>query len=134
MDVGSAGEALVYDYKGLGAPPAAKWLADGSFQVALYMRAVETLLDHGVLGGFYQPLAGRDIRARGVLDGDGTLDIDCVRTDRLDHDAMRELLDECLAAALRAAGEARAGALEPRPASCAYNGGCSYPTICRCER
>ena len=86
------------------------------------------------VGGFYQPLAGRDIRARGVLDGDGAVELECVRTDRLEHGAMRELLDQCLAAALRAAGEARSGALEPRPDTCAYNGGCAYPTICRCER
>ncbi len=134
VDLSSAGEAVVYDYKGRGAPPAAKWLGDGAFQLALYMRAVEALLDRTAVGGFYQPLAGRDIRARGVLDGDSAMELECVRTDRLEHDAMRELIDQCLAAALRAAGEARSGALEPRPDTCAYNGGCAYPTICRCER
>ena len=134
VDLGSAGEAVVYDYKGRSAPPAAKWLGDGAFQLALYMRAVEALLDRTAVGGFYQPLAGRDIRARGVLDGDCAVELECVRTDRLEHEQMRELIDQCLAAALRAAGEARSGALQPRPDTCAYNGGCSYPTICRCER
>lgn len=134
VDLGPAGEAVVYDYKGRSAPPAAKWLGDGAFQLALYMRAVEALLDRKAVGGFYQPLAGKDIRARGVLDGDSATELECVRTDRLEHEAMRELIDRCLAAALRAAGEARSGALEPRPDTCAYNGGCSYPTICRCER
>ncbi|MFZ2112858.1 MAG: PD-(D/E)XK nuclease family protein, partial [Solirubrobacteraceae bacterium] len=134
VDLGPAGEAVLYDYKGRNAPPAARWLGDGAFQLALYMRAVEALLDRTAVGGFYQPLAGRDIRARGVLDGDSAVELECVRTDRLEHEQMRELLDQCLAAALRAAGEARSGALEPRPDTCAYNGGCAYPTICRCER
>ncbi|HEV7938340.1 MAG TPA: PD-(D/E)XK nuclease family protein [Solirubrobacteraceae bacterium] len=134
VDLSPAGEAVVYDYKGRNAPPGAKWLGDGAFQLALYMRAVEALLDHTAVGGFYQPLAGRDIRARGALDGDSALGLECVRTDRFEHDAMRELIDKCLVAGLRAANEARSGALEPRPGTCAYNGGCAYPTICRCER
>jgi ATP-dependent helicase/DNAse subunit B len=134
VDLGSAGEAVVYDYKGRSAPAGAKWVGSGAFQLALYMRAVERLLGHTVVGGFYQPLAGRDIRARGVLDGDSGLELDCVRTDRLEHDALGELIEECLATALRAAAQARSGALEPRPDTCAYNGGCAHPTICRCER
>jgi hypothetical protein len=84
--------------------------------------------------GFYQPLAGRDIRARGVLDADSHLELDCVRTDRLGRADLHELIDECVASALRAASQARSEALEPRPDTCAYGGGCAYPTICRCER
>jgi ATP-dependent helicase/DNAse subunit B len=132
VDVGSGG-AVIYDYKGRSAPPAAKWLSDGAFQVALYMRAVERLLGHTPIGGFYQPLAGRDIRARGVLDADSDVELDCVRTDRLERGELHELVEECLASALRAASEARSGALQPQPDTCAYNCGCSYPTICRCE-
>ncbi|HTA14296.1 MAG TPA: PD-(D/E)XK nuclease family protein [Solirubrobacteraceae bacterium] len=134
VDVGPGGEAIVYDYKGRSAPPAARWAADGSFQIALYMRAIEQLLGYTPVGGFYQPLAGRDIRARGALDGDAGLELDCVRTDRLAHKDVGELIDQCVAAALRAAGEARSGALQARPDTCAYRGGCAYPTICRCER
>ncbi len=134
VDVGPLGEAVVYDYKGRSAPPGAKWAGDGAFQVALYMRAVERLLGHAPVGGFYQPLAGRDIRARGVLDGESGVELDCVRTDRLEHAEMHELVEQCLLAARRAASEARSGALEPRPDTCAYGGGCAYPTICRCER
>jgi ATP-dependent helicase/DNAse subunit B len=133
VDVGSGGEAIVYDYKGRSAPPSARWAGDGAFQVALYMRAVERLLGHTTVGGFYQPLAGRDIRARGVLDGESPVELDCVRPDRLDHGELLELIDRCVSAALRAGAEARGGALEPRPDTCAYRGGCSYPTICRCE-
>ncbi|MFZ1155776.1 MAG: PD-(D/E)XK nuclease family protein [Solirubrobacteraceae bacterium] len=134
VDVGSAGEAVVYDYKGRSAPASAKWVGEGAFQVALYMRAVERLLGNTPIGGFYQPLAGRDLRARGVLDGESEIELDCVRTDRLDRSQVHELIDQCVAVAQQAATEAKAGALEPRPDTCAYRGGCAYPTICRCER
>jgi ATP-dependent helicase/DNAse subunit B len=134
VDVGTGGEAVVYDYKGRSAPPGARWAADGSFQVALYMRAVERLLGHTAVGGFYQPLAGRDIRARGALDDEGGIELDSVRTDRLGHDELRELVESCVLAARQVASEARSGALEARPDTCAYGGGCAYPTICRCER
>jgi ATP-dependent helicase/DNAse subunit B len=134
VDLGPGGEAAVYDYKGRSAPPGAKWASDGAFQVALYMRAVERLLGHTPVGGFYQPLAGKDIRARGVLDGDSGVELDCVRTDRLEQGELHELVDRCVAAARQAASEARSGALELRPDTCAYRGGCAYPTICRCER
>jgi hypothetical protein len=39
-----------------------------------------------------------------------------------------------MSVAREAAAQARAGALIPRPETCAYKGGCAYPTICRCER
>lgn len=133
VDVGDRDEAIVYDYKGSSVSPSARWLADGALQIALYMSAVERLLGKHVVGGFYQPLSGKDVKARGVLDRDSGLELDCVRTDRVDRDAMRELLELCAAAAREAVAQARAGAIEPRPATCAYGGGCSYPTICRCE-
>jgi ATP-dependent helicase/DNAse subunit B len=134
VDLGPEGEAVLYDYKGRAAPPAARWLGDGAFQLALYMRAVQELLGVSTVGAFYQPLAGKDIRARGALDDESAVELECVRTDRLEHGELRELIDRCVAAAVRSAGEARAGALEPRPDTCAYDGGCAYPTICRCER
>ncbi len=134
VDVGEHGEAVVYDYKGGRAPAGARWVKDGSVQVALYMRAVEQLLRRPVVGGFYQPLTGEDLRARGVLDGDAGIELDCVRSDVLEHDELRELLEQTVALALEAAGEAARGELEPRPQTCAFRGGCMYPTICRCER
>jgi hypothetical protein len=56
-----------------------------------------------------------------------------VRTDRLDADAFARVLDGVERAAARAVAEVRAGALEPRPDSCAWQGGCAFPSICRCE-
>lgn len=132
VDVGGE-QAVVYDYKGRSAPPGARWVADGVFQVALYMRAVHRLLGLAPAGGFYQPLAGREIKARGVLDAGSGLELDCVRTDRLSREDLDTLIEQCLSAARQAAVEARSGALQPRPDTCAYNGGCAYPTICRCE-
>lgn len=134
IDVGPGGEAVVYDYKGKDPPAAARWIRDGKVQVALYMRAVEELLGRPVVGGFYQPLTGSDLRARGVLDGDAGIELDCVGKDVREHAELRELLAEALVTARAAAEHAVSGALDPRPATCAWKGGCMYPTICRCER
>jgi hypothetical protein len=135
IDVGAGGEAVVVDYKAKTAKPGEKWLADRSLQVALYMQAAEQLLGLRVVGGLYQPLSGRDLRARGVLLEDHDAAGNCVRTDRLDPEALAELLGDVLDAARRAAGEAGGGALEARPESCGWRGsGCQHPTICRSER
>jgi len=47
---------------------------------------------------------------------------------------VRELLAEATAAAVEAAAQAGRGELRARPETCAFRGGCMYPTICRCER
>ncbi len=134
VDVGVDGEAVVYDYKGRSASPAGKWIAGRDLQVALYMRAIEQLLGVRAVGGFYQPLTGADLRARGVLDGDGGVELDCVGGDAREHADVRELLDQAMAAAREAAAQAGRGELRARPQTCAFKGGCMYPTICRCER
>ncbi|HEX5851803.1 MAG TPA: PD-(D/E)XK nuclease family protein, partial [Solirubrobacteraceae bacterium] len=134
VDVNQGGAAVVYDYKSSFAPAPAKWIGERNLQVALYMRAVEDLLGVRSVGGFYQPLSGADLRARGVLEADSGVQLDCVRGDVREHDDVRELLDEALAQARTAAAQAASGALEPRPRTCAFHGGCMYPTICRCER
>jgi RecB family exonuclease len=131
IDVGADSEAVVYDYKGSRAPAGARWIRDGNLQVALYMRAVEQLLGLRTIGGFYQPLSGQDLRARGVLDGEAGIELDCVRPDVLDHAQMRELLEQAVAAARGVAQEAGQGELAARPETCAFRGGCMYPTICR---
>lgn len=134
VDVGQEGEAVVFDYKGRSASPAAKWISQRDLQVALYMRVIEGLLGVRVVGGFYQPLTGGDLRARGVLDGDSGVDIECVGGDRRERADVEALLSEATAAAREAAAQAGRGALEARPQTCTFKGGCMYPTICRCER
>jgi ATP-dependent helicase/DNAse subunit B len=133
VDAGGSGEAVVYDYKGGRAPAGARWIRDGSVQVALYMRAVESLLRLSVVGGFYQPLTGEDLRARGVLDGDAGIELECVRSDVFEHDEARELVDQAVSLAVAAAGEAGRGELQARPPTCAFRGGCMFPSICRSE-
>ncbi|MFI5004892.1 MAG: PD-(D/E)XK nuclease family protein, partial [Solirubrobacterales bacterium] len=134
VDLASGGAAVVYDYKGNHAPPPDKWVGERSFQVPLYMRAVEELLGARAVGGFYQPLSGRDLRARGVLaEGEG-VELQCVRGDTREPADVRELMGEIVAAAREAGVQARAGALQARPETCGFGGsGCMYPTICRCE-
>ncbi len=135
IDVGAGGEAVVVDYKAKSATAGEKWIAERSLQIALYMQAAEQLLGLRVVGGLYQPLSGRDLRARGVLLEDHDAAGDCVRTDRLDPEALAELLGDVLDAARAAAEEAGRGALQARPESCGWGGsGCRHPTICRCER
>jgi RecB family exonuclease len=135
IDLSPGGRAVVYDYKGAHAPPPDKWLSEGHLQAALYMRVAEQLLDSEALGGFYQPLAGRDLRARGVLAADSGVELDCVRGDTRPAEEVRELIDGTLALAVEAAQQADAGALEARPGTCAFGDGhCLYPSICRSER
>jgi len=134
VDVSAGGDAVVYDYKGASAPAGARWIKDGKLQVALYMRAVENLLHLPVVGGFYQPLSGRDLRARGVLDGEAGLELECVAPDVYERADLREMLEEAVTAAHQVAAEAGRGELQARPQTCAFRGGCMYPTICRCER
>jgi RecB family exonuclease len=133
VDVDEQGEAIVYDYKGGNVSPAARWIGEGDLQVALYMLVVEELLGVQAVGGFYQPLSGSDLRARGVLDRDGHVAVGCVGGDERDHAEVRALLAEAAQAALGAAAQAGRGELRPRPRTCAYKGGCMYPAICRCE-
>lgn len=137
IDLDRAGRAVLYDYKsGRGGAhwSAAKWGREGRFQIALYMLAAERLLGVQAVGGLYQPLSGDDLRPRGAIAGDGGLDLTCVRTDRLPREELDEILAEVREAAIVAAGEARAGRIEARPATCTPGtGGCKYPTICRCR-
>jgi ATP-dependent helicase/DNAse subunit B len=131
VDVRRDGEAVVYDYKGRSATPAAKWLERSEVQVALYMRAVEQLLGLRPIGGFYQPLSG-ELRARGVLDADSGVQLPVVSSDRRDASELRELLEQAVAAAREAAAQAARGELAARPQTCSPRGGCAYPAICRC--
>jgi ATP-dependent helicase/DNAse subunit B len=128
------GEAIVYDYKGKGAPPQAKWLDESRLQVGLYLLALPQLLGVEAVGGLYQPL-GRDDdgRPRGLLLDDADPGLASVDRDRLAPGEFEALLRDVLDAALAAVRGIRSGALVPDPTSCAYRGGCAHPTICRCE-
>jgi ATP-dependent helicase/DNAse subunit B len=136
IDVGEGAQAVVYDYKrrgGHSAPPGPKWHARRSLQVALYMRAARDLLDLKPAGGFYQPLTGEDLRARGALAED--VDAPCMKGDRYEPAELDALVEDVVGLARECASLAAAGRLEPRPQTCSPSGeGCMYPTICRCQR
>jgi hypothetical protein len=131
VDLSADGQAVIYDYKGRNVTPAAKWIGERDLQVALYMRAVEALLGVHAAGGFYQPLSGADLRARGVLEAGSGIALECVGDDAREPAEVAAVLDQVLAAAREAAAQAARGELEPRPRTCAYKGGCQYPAICR---
>jgi hypothetical protein len=134
IDIDPVGStALIYDYKGASAEPAAKWGPRGCLQPALYMLAVEQLLGTEGVGGLYQPLRTAELRPRGAIRAYVEPEAALFDNDRLAAGELRELIERQLAAALVAAGELTHGALEPRPASCTPGGGCRFPAICRCE-
>ena len=57
-----------------------------------------------------------------------------VATDRHGRAAFDEIVEGVREDVLCAVRELRAGALQPRPQTCGWNGtGCVYPTICRCS-
>ncbi len=133
IDVEPGGDAVVIDYKASSAPPGAGWLKGRQLQVALYMQAARQLLGLRVIGGLYQPLSGKALQARGAMSVDEP-PLECKANDLYEPDELEDLLDAVLDTARMAAAQAASGALEPRPATCAFRGGCKYPTICRCER
>jgi ATP-dependent helicase/DNAse subunit B len=133
IDVSADGRAVVYDYKRRGrasSMPAAKWLGAKSFQVALYMRACRDLLGLDTVGGFYQPVVGADLRARGAVAEEARAL--GVRTDVLAREDLEQLVEAACAQAREAAALAQAGQLQGHPHSCPVSGkGCMYKAICR---
>jgi ATP-dependent helicase/DNAse subunit B len=130
---GSSPRAIVRDYKSGSARPehqGARWAADRQLQVALYMLAVRQLLGLEPVAGFYQPLGGGDLRARGVY-LEGAAPGEClVANDARDQAALDDVLEEARARAVALAALLRSGELEPCPATCSRDG-CKYPGICR---
>ncbi|MGO9904613.1 MAG: PD-(D/E)XK nuclease family protein [Solirubrobacteraceae bacterium] len=133
IDEGPEGRAIVRDYKSGSARPehqGARWAADRQLQVALYMLAVRRLLGLDPVGGFYQPLGGGDLRARGVYLEGAVPGGGLVANDARDQAELDELLEDARTRALALAARLRAGELEPCPATCSRDG-CHFPGICR---
>jgi len=133
VDPSNGRRAIVRDYKSGSARPehqGARWEADRQLQVALYMLAVRELLGLEAVAGFYQPLGGGDLRARGVYQA-GAAPGEClVANDGRSSEELEELLDEARSRAVALAARLRSGELEPCPATCSRDG-CKYPGICR---
>jgi ATP-dependent helicase/DNAse subunit B len=133
IDEGEGGQAVVYDYKGRNVVESANWRKERKYQIALYILAARDVLGLDPIGGLYQPLGGRDQRARGLVLADADPGLDTVKTDRRPREDFDAIIDGVLEDVLRTVAELRSGALEARPQSCAWTGGCAYPTICRCD-
>lgn len=133
LDVDGSRRAIVRDYKSGGARPeysGARWSADRQLQVGLYMIAARELLGREPVAGFYQPLGGDDLRARGVFLGGAPVDSGVVSSDARSQDGLEEVLDDARSRAVALAARLRSGELTPCPETCSRDG-CSYPGICR---
>jgi len=135
VDTDGAGHALITDYKSGAARsehPAARWDSDRRLQVALYLLVVRELTALDPVAGFYQPLRGEDLRARGMY-VDGT-ELGTAAHPR-DRRSAQEFAAELDGAAQRAgalAGALRAGMITPCPQNCSRDG-CAHPGICRSQ-
>jgi ATP-dependent helicase/DNAse subunit B len=132
-----AGRALVRDYKsGKTAFPVDAWAKDHRLQVALYMLVLRELRPELELaGGIYDPLSGSKPKPRGLLlkDAEDDLGDGWTKTDWRDREGFEEALEEARGAVREVLERMRGGDVTPCPSSCAWNGGCSYPEICRHE-
>jgi ATP-dependent helicase/DNAse subunit B len=135
VDVDGAGHAIVRDYKSGGSRPeypGARWSADRRLQVALYMLVVRELLGLEPVGGFYQPLRGDTLRARGVYLKDADIGTGVAGNDARDLEQLDAELDDAAARAVELALALRAGELRSCPQTCSRNG-CAHPGICRSQ-
>jgi ATP-dependent helicase/DNAse subunit B len=131
----SNSHALVVDYKsGRNVIGVGKWADKGKLQAPLYALVVKDLMGLEPIGAVYQPLAGDDLRPRGVLDNDHKDELGgrFVRTD------WRDGLDETLEAARDTVRDVvkrmREGEIKPKPNCCSGGTGCAYPSICRAAK
>ena len=131
------GMALVLDYKTgkrVDRYKVASWEPENRFQAALYMLVVERLLGLRAAGGVYVALGERQPRPRGMVAAEvEELGSGFVKTDRLGPDEFREKLDWALGRIRETDAAMKRGELRCNPDSCAWNGGCMYPSICRSE-
>ncbi len=110
--------------------PAARWTSDRQFQVALYMIAVQRLLGVRVVAGFYQPLAGEDLRPRGVYAQGAPVGAGVLPRDELPPEEIDRLLAEIEDEVVAQAATLRRGVLTPCPDTCSADGTCRYPGLC----
>jgi ATP-dependent helicase/DNAse subunit B len=111
IDRGPQGLVII-DYKGSSATPVAKFADEGKVQLQLYAVAASRRLDQPVAGGLYRSLSqGRD---RGFMDAayDGP---GIVRNDRLEREAIDDLLARAVESAAGAVEGMRAGRIAPTP-------------------
>lgn len=132
-------QALVRDYKtgrSRADYGATKWADENRLQIAIYMLALEEVRpDVEVVAGVYDPLAASDPKPRGLLLEEARDDLGdgWTRTDWRDRDDFQAILDETREAVRGVLERMQRGDVRPCPESCAWNGGCMFPSICRHE-
>ena len=134
----SDGMALVIDYKSgknVDSYKVGSWESENRFQAALYMLVVERLLGLRAAGGVYVPL-GSAQAARAAWSprtsselGSGFVQATIAWRPRSFARSSPGRSGRCGPPTLACARASSAA----NPDSCAWNGGCSYPSICRCE-
>jgi hypothetical protein len=132
----SDGMALVIDYKSgksVDSYKVTSWERENRFQAALYMLVVEQLLGLRPAGGVYLPLGSSKPPRGMVADDVDELGSGFTSTDVLPPEEFREKLDWALEQVRATDGRMRRGELGCNPDQCSWEGGCSYPSICRCE-
>jgi ATP-dependent helicase/DNAse subunit B len=129
------GRAVVRDYKtGKTTFPVAKWDDKNRLQVALYMLAVRELMELEPVAGLYVSL-GNGEKPRGLVREDAAAELGggVAGNDTKDAHEFEDQLERARARVGELAQRMRAGEVRPCPETCAWNGGCSYPSICREE-
>jgi hypothetical protein len=88
-----------------------------------------------VVAGVYDPLAGSSPSPRGLLLEDARDDLGngWTRTDWREREDFEAILDKARDAVREVLDRMRDGDVRPCPDSCAWNGGCTFPVICRHE-
>jgi ATP-dependent helicase/DNAse subunit B len=128
--------ALVVDYKsGKNVMGVAKWAEKGKLQAPLYALVVKDLLGLEPIGAVYQPLAGDDLRARGIVDDSHRDELGggYVRTDWKSPEGLDEAFDEARQTVRDVVRRMRDGEIQPKPNCCSGGTGCAFPAICRNE-
>lgn len=136
VDKAAGGHALVVDYKsGKSVMGVAKWAEKGKLQAPLYALVVKDLMGLDPIGAVYQPLAGDDLRARGVLDSAHRDELGdrYYRTDWKSPEELEGALDEARETVRNVVRRMRDGEIQPKPNCCSGGTGCAFPSICRNE-
>jgi hypothetical protein len=86
-------------------------------------------------GGVYTPLGGSERRSRGLVAAElaDELGGDFFSNDFKPEDELHERAEWAQAAVAEVAAGMQGGRVRSCPDTCSWNGGCSYPSICRVE-
>jgi len=132
------GNGLVRDYKSgkVDKYKAADWQRERRFQAALYMLVVERVLGLHAAGGVYVPLGGTERRPRGMVSQELAAQIGSgfYENDVHPEAEFGQTIEWARETIAEVAERMRSGALESCPDTCAWRGGCSYPSVCRVEQ